>query len=226
MNDIKTTDDNKMTDNKNDESTTPVEPHKQIKPDNTSKKRKCSLSKLDILGIVLLCIFVPIIIINFALAAKGAVNEDKVPMIFNRAPLIIISDSMTIGYHTTDENYNGAFNKNDLIIIKKVDSTNLEIGTIATYIAEDGSVITHRIIAKKTDEDGNVLYTMKGDNSPSSDVNPVSPEQIQGVFVSRIPKLGGLAMKMSEPIGVFVLMLIPIAILGTMYFIKNRKKTA
>lgn len=189
-----------------------------------TQKTKFKLTPLNIIGIILLVIFVPLIIINMTLAIKGAVNEDKVPSIFNRAPLIIISDSMAIGYYTTDENYNGAFNKNDLIIIKKVDSANLEIGEIATYIASDGSVITHRIIDKKTDEEGNVLYTMKGDNSPSSDIDPVKPEQIQGIYVKRFPKIGGIAMKMSEPIGVFVLMLIPLSILGVVYVIQNRKK--
>lgn len=186
--------------------------------------KKLKLTPLNIVGIVLLVIFVPLIIINVTLAIKGAVNKDEVPTFFNRAPLIIASDSMAIGYYTTDENYNGAFNKNDLIVIKRTDTSKLEIGEIATYIAKDGSVITHRVVGKTTDEEGNILYTMKGDNSPSSDFDPVSPEQIQGVYVSRFPKLGGLAMKLSEPMGIFVVMLIPLATLGVVYFIQNRKK--
>ncbi len=186
--------------------------------------KKLKLTPLNIVGIVLLVIFVPLIIINVTLAIKGAVNKDEVPTFFNKAPLIIASDSMAIGYYTTDENYNGAFNKNDLIIIKRTDTSKLEIGEIATYIAKDGSVITHRVVGKTTDEEGNILYTMKGDNSPSSDFDPVSPEQIQGVYVSRFPKLGGLAMKLSEPMGIFVVMLIPLATLGVVYFIQNRKK--
>lgn len=187
--------------------------------ENTSKNK---MSALNIVGIVLLVIFLPLIIINITLVIKGAANKDEIPMVFNKAPLIIVSDSMTIGYYTTDPDYDGAFNKNDLIIIKKIDGAKLEVGDIATYIAEDGSVITHRVIRKTTNEKNEVRYTMKGDNSPSEDPDLVTPEQIQGVYVKRLAGLGGFAMKLKEPIGIILLVLIPAAIFFVVYFIQKQ----
>ena len=187
--------------------------------ENTSKRK---ISALNIVGIVLLVIFLPLIIINMTLVIKGALNKDRIPTVFNKAPLIIVSDSMTIGYYTTDPNYNGAFNKNDLIIIKKVDATKLEVGDIATYIAGDGSVITHRVIRKTTNEKNEVRYIMKGDNSPSEDPDLITPEQIQGVYVKRFACLGGFAMKLREPIGIILLILIPTAIFFAVYFVQKQ----
>ena len=187
--------------------------------ENTSKRK---ISALNIVGIVLLVIFLPLIIINMTLVIKGALNKDRIPTVFNKAPLIIVSDSMTIGYYTTDPNYNGAFNKNDLIIIKKVDATKLEVGDIATYIAGDGSVINHRVIRKTTNEKNEVRYIMKGDNSPSEDPDLITPEQIQGVYVKRFAGLGGFAMKLREPIGIILLILIPAAIFFAVYFVQKQ----
>ncbi len=187
--------------------------------ENTSKRK---ISALNIVGIVLLVIFLPLIIINMTLVIKGALNKDRIPTVFNKAPLIIVSDSMTIGYYTTDPNYNGAFNKNDLIIIKKVDATKLEVGDIATYIAGDGSVITHRVIRKTTNEKNEVRYIMKGDNSPSEDPDLITPEQIQGVYVKRFAGLGGFAKKLREPIGIILLILIPTAIFFAVYFVQKQ----
>ena len=60
------------------------------------KEKIKKLTKLDIIGIVLTIIFLPIIIINMTLVIKGMVNPSELPMVFNRAPLIVVSESMTI----------------------------------------------------------------------------------------------------------------------------------
>ena len=157
------------------------------------KEKIKKLTKLDILGIILTVVFLPIIIINMTLVIKGMINPDEVPMIFNRAPLIVISDSMTIDKKAGT----GEFNKNDLIIIKKVDPTTLEKGDVVTYKDRDGDIITHRIIDLITDKvDGNEVpaFKTKGDYSPGYDFDPVRHEQIVGEYLFRLPKLGGVAM--------------------------------
>lgn len=186
-----------------------------------NEKSSKKISTLNIVGIILLVIFLPIIIINLTLVIKGAANPDKIPTVFNVAPLIVKSDSMTIGYSTTDPDYNGAFNKNDLIIIKKVDGNTLQKGDIATYIASDGKVVTHRVITVTTNEKGEVRYEMKGDNSLAKDTDLVTPEQIQGVYVKRFANLGGFAMKLREPIGIILLVLIPLAIFFAVYMVQK-----
>ena len=60
------------------------------------KEKLKKLTKLDILGIVLTVIFLPIIIINMTLVIKGMINPEEVPMLFNRAPLIVKPDTESI----------------------------------------------------------------------------------------------------------------------------------
>lgn len=186
-------------------------------------KKIKKLTKLDILGIVLTIIFLPIIVINLTLVIKGMINPDEVPMIFNSAPLIVISDSMTID----KEAGTGAFNKNDLIIIKKVDPASLEKGDIVTYRGRDGDIITHRITDLITDtKDGQEVpaFETKGDYSPGYDFYPVRYEQIIGEYQFRLPKLGGIAMFLQTPAGVIIILLIPVLIVFAVDFLIKRKQ--
>ena len=131
--------------------------------DNSTQQKKFSISSLDILGIALIVLFLPIIIINLVLVIKGAVNPDEVPMVFDSAPLIVISDSMTID----EEAGTGAFNKGDLIIVKRVNPDDLDKGDIITYVSKEGDIITHRITDVFVDsETGERTFETKGDASP------------------------------------------------------------
>ena len=187
------------------------------------KEKIKKLTKLDILGIILTVVFLPIIIINMTLVIKGMINPDEVPMIFNRAPLIVISDSMTIDKKAGT----GEFNKNDLIIIKKVDPTTLEKGDVVTYQGRDGDIITHRItdlITTKVDDQEVPAFETKGDYSPGYDFYPVTYDQIIGEYQFRLPKLGGVAMFLQTPAGVIVILLIPVIIVFAVDFLIKRKQ--
>ena len=180
-------------------------------------KKKFKLTKLDIMGIVLFVVFIPIIAINLTLVIKGLVNPDKVPMVFNHAPLIVISDSMTIN----KENGTGAFNKNDLIIIKKVDPSSLKEDDIMTYIASDGAIVTHRINNLVTDKDGNPAFEMIGDYTHAIDPYPITYDQVVGKYLFRLPNAGGIAMFLQKPVGIVVVLFIPVFIILGVYFLKK-----
>lgn len=183
-----------------------------------TKTRKISLSKLDIVGIILVAIFLPIIILNVTFVIKGATNPDEVPMVFGRAPLIVVSDSMDLELGRP-----GAFNKNDLIIIKKVDVEDLKENDIISYMNEYDEIITHRII-RKEEVKGIKYFVTKGDFSASED-DPITYDQVIGIYVNRIPKLGGVAKFLQTSIGVFVLLGTPILIFLIIDFvIKNKEK--
>ena len=157
------------------------------------------LSTLNIVGIILIAIFLPIIAVNLTIVIKGWTNPEEIPMVFDTAPLIVISDSMTIDKKADT----GAFNKGDLIFVKKVDPTTLKVGDVITYISNDkeGSIITHRIVSIY--EEGS--FETKGDYSPGYDRDPVKHDQVVGKYTGRIAGAGDLAMFFQSPAGVIVL---------------------
>ena len=176
------------------------------------------LSTLNIVGIILIAIFLPIIAVNLTIVIKGWTNPEEIPMVFDTAPLIVISDSMTID----KKNDTGAFNKGDLIFVKRVDPTTLKVGDIITYISNDkeGSIITHRIVSIY--EDG--TFETKGDFSPGYDVDPVKHDQVVGVYTGRIARAGDLALFFQTPAGVIVLLGIPLVAILALDFFQKRKE--
>ncbi len=192
--------------------------------EKTNEKKR--LSTANIVGIILMAVFLPIIIINMVLVIKGAVHKDQVPMIFNRAPLVVATDSMTKGHFSgNDGEYTGAFNKNDLIIVRKVDPEKLEIGDIATYMNGRKEVVTHRIIDKQLAPDGKIEYTFKGDNSPSQDAEAVIPEQIVGKYEGhRFAFIGWVIMQIQKPVGIITLILLPVAVFFIVVLIQKQRE--
>lgn len=116
-----------------------MENKRENNQEQTRGKKKLSVE--NIVGIVLIAIFLPVIIFNMVIVIKGWVNPNSVPTFMGVAPLVVGSDSMTI--HKEAE-YGGAFNKGDIIVIKNVKAEDLEVRDIITYI-HDGDIITHRI---------------------------------------------------------------------------------
>lgn len=146
-------------------------------------------------------------------------------MIFDTAPLIVVSDSMTIEKDESGNIISGAFNKNDLIFIKKVDPTTLKEGDIITYVAKDGSIVTHRIFLKGTTEDKNAsAFVMKGDYNTSIDQDPISYNQVVGLYKGRIAGIGGVANFLQSPIGVIVVLGLPLACILIIDLIKKKKE--
>lgn len=181
-------------------------------------EKEKKLTTLNIVGIILIVIFLPIIMINLTIVIKGWAKPEEVPMVFNTAPLIVISDSMTIDKKADT----GAFNKGDLIFVKKVDPTTLKVGDIITYISNDkeGSIITHRIVSIY--EDGS--FETKGDYSPGYDRDPVKHNQVVGKYTGRIAGAGDLAMFFQSPAGVIVLIGVPLLAILVVDFFQKRKE--
>jgi signal peptidase len=73
--------------------------------------------------------------------------------------------------------------RGDIVIIG--DPTNIQVGDIVVYHATwfDQPVI-HRVIATGKDSNGNMFYTIKGDNNPVPDPDPVYPNQIVSKVVN------------------------------------------
>ncbi|XMB85534.1 signal peptidase I [Mycoplasmatota bacterium WC44] len=97
--------------------------------------------------------------------------------VFPVAPTVILTGSMEPVIYP-----------GDVCIIKKVNIDDVEIGDVVQYWTGDYFII-HRVI-ETYEESGNKFYITKGDNNPSKDSKPVSQEQIKGVHIYTIPKVG------------------------------------
>ncbi len=107
----------------------------------------------------------------------------------------VLSGSMEPTYHT-----------GSLIYVKKVDATKLSEGTVITFMLDEDTIATHRIVGVVPDEeDPSVIrYRTKGDANESEDGGLVHYKNVIGTPVFTIPKLGYLANYIQHPPGTYV----------------------
>ncbi|MBQ6868551.1 MAG: signal peptidase I [Clostridia bacterium] len=107
----------------------------------------------------------------------------------------VLSGSMEPTYHT-----------GSLIYVKKVDYTELKTDDIITFMLDEDTIATHRIVEVVPDEnDSTVLrYRTKGDANDAVDGSLVHYKNVIGSPVFSIPKLGYLANYIQQPPGMYV----------------------
>ena len=107
----------------------------------------------------------------------------------------VLSGSMEPTYHT-----------GSLIYVKKVDATKLSEGTVITFMLDEDTIATHRIVGVVPDEqDPSVIrYRTKGDANANEDGGLVHYKNVVGTPVFTIPKLGYLANYIQHPPGTYV----------------------
>lgn len=120
----------------------------------------------------------------------------------------VLSGSMEPTYHT-----------GSLIYVRKVDAAKLSEGTVITFMLDEDTVATHRIVGVVPDEDepGVVRYRTKGDANEAEDGSLVHYKNVIGTPVFSIPKLGYLANYIQHPPGTYVAVSAGAAILLLMF---------
>lgn len=120
----------------------------------------------------------------------------------------VLSGSMEPTYHT-----------GSLIYVKKVDAAKLSEGTVITFMLDEDTVATHRIVGVVPDEDepGVVRYRTKGDANEAEDGSLVHYKNVIGTPVFSIPKLGYLANYIQHPPGTYVAVSAGAAVLLLMF---------
>ena len=112
----------------------------------------------------------------------------------------------------------------DGVIDRKIDSSDIQIGDVITFISNDpvssGKVITHRVIGKYQTADGVYQYRTKGDNNRNSDRFIVSENQVLGKVMFRIPKLGSLRNFLLTSYGWLLLIVFPCLVIVVIDVVK------
>lgn len=107
----------------------------------------------------------------------------------------VLSGSMEPTYHT-----------GSLIYVKDVDYTRLKAGDVITFMVNEDTIATHRIVEVVPDEEdpGVLRYRTKGDANEAEDGSLVHYKNVIGTPVFTIPKLGYFASYIQHPPGTYV----------------------
>ena len=177
--------------------------------EDSLKKRKFKVS--TILRWIFYVLAFIIIFLAGMVIYKGYRYPDKIPDIFGYKPMIVLSGSME------SEIYRG-----DLVFVKEVDTSTLKKNDIIAFRSTNDIVSTHRI-ANIVTEDGKKYFVTKGDNNNSEDDDLVAMEDVEGIYVSRIPKLGSILMFIQRPTGLIIVVLAILFIGISILYIRNLK---
>ena len=183
--------------------------------DKIERKKKRAITLIKILNVVILLIIVPILIYNITIIIKYIQNPKETPDFLGFKTYEIVSRSME-----------DTINKNDIIVVKKVDKNEINENDIISF--DNGNeIITHRIVEIEN-INGQTLYTTKGDNNRFADDEKISFEQIEGKYVFKLSKLGYLMNFLKNRYFLIILFIILIFcfihIINVKKRIKNREE--
>jgi len=164
---------------------------------------------MNVSGIVLCVLLIPMLIINLTLIVKSFLYPKAVPSFFGYKPFIVLSGSME-----------PIFFPGDLTLTRTVKADTLKVGDIIAFRDED-SVTTHRI-HKITVVNNKRHFTTKGDNNNVEDNLTITDEMVEGIYVLKVPGLGKAAMFMQKPMGMLLFIALPM-MLFILYDIFRRR---
>jgi signal peptidase len=129
------------------------------------------------------------------LAVLARTDASGVSRIAGHPVLTVLSDSMT-----------PTFRAGDLLVDRPADgpATGLAVGDAITFKnGSDRQLITHRIVAVDRGPTG-ISFRTQGDANNAPDVRPVAPEQVVGIYSTRIP-YAGYALLIVVPVAALLL---------------------
>ena len=93
-----------------------------------------------------------------------------------------------------------------LIYVKTVDHTQLQSGDVITFMLDEDTIATHRIVEVIPDPDDSsvIRYRTKGDANDAIDGSLVHYKNVIGSPVFSIPKMGYFANYIQNPPGMYI----------------------
>lgn len=182
---------------------------------NMTEKKGAAIKPMTIVGIVLCLLLLPILVINVTLIIKSYVKSDEIPNIGGVFPMIVLTDSMY------PEIQGG-----DLIFCRQTAPETVKVGDVICFFDPDGngtSTVTHRVTLITETEEGELAFETKGDANSMTDRIPVPASKLVGVYQSRIPGFGKVAMFMQTTVGLIVCVVLPLILLVAIDLIRTRR---
>ncbi|MGN0797187.1 MAG: signal peptidase I, partial [Christensenellales bacterium] len=173
------------------------------KPNNAKETK--SLAK-KIFNIACYVIFAVVLVCLLSVGITLLRGEQ--PSLFGYQMYYVLTDSMT-----------GTIDKDEVVICKKYDGGQLQVGDIITFEAPEGFEpkaivghnITHRIVvAPYQDEDGTWVIETKGDANSIADKVPIPVDNVRATYVGTSDFLAGLMRFLSKWYGFVTLIILPL----------------
>lgn len=135
--------------------------------------------------------------------------------LFGYKAFIALSDSMS----KTD------FNAGDLVLVKEVDPSTLQVGDIISYQSTNpdnyGEVVTHKIRELTTDAENHPGFITYGTTTDTNDENIVTYSFVIGKYQTRLPGVGKFFQFLKSSPGYIVCIFLPFMILILMQSISS-----
>lgn len=128
-------------------------------------------------------------------------NPGSVNFILGFKPMSVLTGSMS-----------PLMEPGDLIVIKKANAREVEVGDVITYRQDDSTLVTHRVV-EVLREGGKVFFRTKGDANNTEDASLVSAEALLGTLAFIIPRGGYVANFVRSPAGFVVFIILPVVLL-------------
>lgn len=198
-------------------------------------KEKSKTGKiLNIISNVFFCL-VMVLLIIFMVYGFGNLSQNKVPSFFGQSYVRVMSNSMSTPAYKDGEQITDGFEKNDIVVLKKMNVSKIEVGDIiafyncnvfpADFSGSDAindfktnsnipkdldttktAIIFHQVINIEVDSNGNIWFQTKGTSNASPD-RYTRADYVVGVYTDS--GLAGFLEFISSSTGIIVLVVIP-----------------
>ncbi|MFG6496217.1 signal peptidase I [Fictibacillus sp. UD] len=142
---------------------------------------------------IVFCILLSICFLLY-ITYQASKNPDEIPSFFGYKPFTVLSNSMQ-----------PSFSAGDMVFVKNKPASEIAVNDVITFKEGDRKLITHRVVEQT--ERG---FVTKGDNNNVNDDEIVTPDDVVGTHVFTIPKAGYVSKFVSSPVGITLLILVPL----------------
>lgn len=104
--------------------------------------------------------------------------------------------------HTDGISMEPGLKSGDVVLIRDIDETDLEIGQVVVFEAIDRQIM-HRVIELRPGRAGELTLVTQGDNVPVPDF-PIRASQVNGELVGKVPVLGSVSRLLDAQGGFYV----------------------
>ncbi len=152
-------------------------------------------------SILLILVLIAITVVVYFVEEKQNINKDHYvsPLL---SAYVILTNSME-----------PTILVKDAVVDVKALPSSIQVGDVITFVTHDpihyGATVTHRVVGRDQDANGNYRYRTKGDNNNIEDSWIVPQENILGKVIFKIPKLGYLQDFLSTSYGWIIAIVLP-----------------